>query len=502
MVSEERLMVLTMLQEGKITSEEASKLLQALDELEIEEELHDHNENISAHDKYDDNEVELPHENDKYTGFIHEGDESNHSIKDEKLSSKFEKLEKKLEEKSKKLDHLGDKIDKKMARLGDEVDKNAEDFGEKMGAWGENFGEKMGNWGESFGEKMGRVGEELAESATSITEKVLKMVDGFIGEGSFGIFPGSYETIIETIERNLLKVDSPILEIHGVNGKIILRSGEGDNIRIKAKCSVRKSVYDKSQPVYEVIEQDNKLVFKPRYNSGIGTSLEVYVPSFPYDKIFLLTSNGRIETSDVKTNELVLDTNNGPIKAQDVSSSRVIACTNNGTIAIGDIDAKEIELVTSNASINVEDANCENLVATTRNGRINIIDAQSNEMILTSSNSSIKVEDSVVSAIFSKTSNGSIKIIDIETSNLRKVESYTSNASIEINLDDHNKAYNIDAQTSMGRIDVGIPNLIYDLNKQSNPGKQKILAHSAYDTEDDNQINITASTSNGSIRII
>lgn len=54
----------------------------------------------------------------------------------------------------------------------------------------------------------------------------------------------------------------------------------------------------------------------------------------------------------------------------------------------------------------------------------------------------------------------------------------------------------------MGRIDVGIPNLIYDLNKQSNPGKQKILAHSAYDTEDDNQINITASTSNGSIRII
>lgn len=502
MVSEERLMVLTMLQEGKITSEEASKLLQALDELEIEEELRNHNESISAHDKDDGNEVKSAHENEKYTGFIHLEDKDNSSIKNEKISRKLEKLEKKLEEKSKKLDNLGDKIDIKIAKLGDGIDKNTEDFGEKMGAWGESFGEKMGNWGESFGEKMEKFGEEIAESATSITEKVLKMVDGFIGEGSLNIFPGSYETIVETIERNLLGIDSPILEIHGVNGKIVLLSGEGDNIRINAKCSVKKSIYDRSQPVYEVIEQDNKLVFRPRYNNGIGTSLEVHVPSFHFERIVLLTSNGRIEVGDVKTNQLILDTNNGPIKLHDINSSRITAVTNNGSITLGDIDSKEVELVTSNSSINVEDLNCENLVATSRNGRINVKDTQSNEMILTSSNSSIRVEDSTALAIFSKTSNASIKIIDPETSSLRKIESYTSNSSIEIIIDDHDKAYNIDAQTSVGRIDLAIPNLIYDLNKQSSPGKQKILAHSANNAEDENQINIVASTSNGSIRII
>lgn len=328
------------------------------------------------------------------------------------------------------------------------------------------------------------------------------MVDGFIGEGSFSMFPGSYETIVETIERNIFGIDSPILEIHGVNGKIILHSGEGDNIRIKAKCSVKKSVYDKSQPVYEVIEQGNKLIFKPRYNNGIGTSLDVYIPSFSYDKIFLLTSNGRIETSDANTNELILDTNNGSIKIQDIDSNRIIACSNNGAINIEATCSKRIELDTSNASINAQDISCEDLVATTRNGRINIFDTQAERMMLTSSNSSLKVEDCIASSIVSKTSNGSIKIIDIETSSLRKVETYTSNSTIEINIDDHGKAYNIDAQTSMGRIDVEIPNLIYDLNKQNSPGKQKILAHSAYNTEVENQINIIASTSNGSIRII
>lgn len=518
-MSEERLMVLTMLQEGKITNEEASKLLRALDEVEIEEELQNYGEN-SAPSEDDFIGDQASHDNEKYTGFIHEKGQGANSSFDkmsqdraDKIKSKMEskreklkKLEKKLEEKAEKLDDLGDRIDKKMDdwddNFGDEAEDWADNFSQKAGAWGESFGEKMGNWGETFGEKMGKVGEELAESATSITEKVLKMVDGFVGDGSFNIFTGNYETISETIDRNIRGIDSPTLEIHGTNGKIILRSGEGDNIRIKAKCSVKKSVYDKSLPVYEVIEQDNKLVFKPRYNSGIGTSLEVYIPSFSYDKIFLLTSNGRIETSDVNTNELILDTNNGSIRIQDIDSNRITACTNNGSINIEATCSKRIELDTSNASINAQDVSCEDIVATTRNGRISIIDTQSKEMLLTSSNASLKVEDSIASYISAKTSNSSIKIVDIETSTLRKIETYTSNSSIEINIDEHKKAYNIDAQTSMGRIDVMIPNLIYDLNKQSSPGKQKILAHSAYDTEAENQINIIASTSNSSIKIL
>lgn len=536
-MSEERLMVLTMLQEGKITSEEASKLLQALDEVEIEEELHNHSENLTAHGEDGGTETQASHKNDKYTGFIlEEGQEVRSSkdkitqdridkfnnkmkekkdkmdkfkIKVEEKVDKIEKHKKESEDKSGNLKHLDNGSRKKMDDFGEEMDDFGEkigawgeSFGEKAEAWGENFGEKMGNWGESFGERMGKVGEELAESATSITEKVLKMVDGFIGEGSFSIFSGSYETIIETIERNIFGIDSPILEIHGVNGKIILHSGEGDNIRIKAKCSVKKSLYDKSQPVYEVIEQDNKLVFKPRYSNGIGTSLEVYIPSYNYDKIFLLTSNGRIETSDANTNELILDTNNGSIKIQDIDSNRIIACTNNGSINIEATCSKRIELDTSNAIINVQDTSCENIIATTKNGRISIMDVQSKEISLTSSNASLRVEDSIASSIFTKTSNGSIKIYDIETSSLNRVEAYTSNNSIEINIDAHHKAYNLDAQTSMGRIDIEIPNLIYDLNKQHSPGKQKILAHSANNTEAENQVNIIASTSNGSIRII
>ena len=496
MMSEERLMILTMLQEGKITSEEALKLLQALDELEIEEDLHNSSEKSAAQSEDISTEANSPIiENDKYTGFIHEENESDHYFEDEKLSSKLEKLEKKLEEKSKKLDSIGDSIEKKIEAWG-------ENFGQKADAWGEGFGEKMENWGEDFGKKMERFGVEITESATSITEKVLKMVDGLIGDGSFGIFQGNYENITETIERNILGIDSPVLEIHGINGKIVLLSGEGDNVRINAKCSIKKSIYDKSQPVYEVIEQDNKFIFRPRYNSGIGTNIEVYIPSFHYDKVVLLTSNGRIEASDVKTNELMLGTSNCSIKAHDIYSNRIAACTNNDAITICTAEAKEVKLSTLNANINVEDVNCENLVANTKNGKINIRDTQSDEMILTSSNSSIKVENSAASTILSKTSNASIKIVNIDTSDLRKVESYTSNASIEINIDDHSKAYNIDAQTSQGRIDIGIPNLIYDLNKQSSPGKQKILAHSAYDTEVDNQINITALTSNGSIKII
>lgn len=506
-MSEERLMILTMLQEGKISNDEASKLLQALDEVEIEEELFNYNEQkTSSNESSMDKQVSSKEK--KYTGFIQEEDEEPNSSTKGIDQDRIDKFNSKIEEKKDKIEKLKTKLEhksEKFERLGDNLDKKTDDFREKAGSFGEemdDFGEKIGAWGENFGEKMEKFGEGLAEGATSITEKVLKMVDGFIGEGSFSIFPGSYETIVETIERNIFGMNSPILEIHGVNGKIILRSGEGDNIRIKAKCSVKKSVYDNSQPVYKVIEQDNKLVFKPRYSNGIGTSLEVYIPSFNYDKIFLLTSNGRIEASDANTNELILDTNNGSIKARDINSNRIITCSSNGTISLNDIDSKILEIDTSNATINVQDTNCECMVANTKNGRISVIDVQSKEIALTSSNSSIKVEDTIASSIMAKTSNGSIKINDVETSSLRKIEAYTSNSSIEINIDDHNKPYTIDAQTSMGKLDIEIPNLIYDLNKQHSPGKQKIIAHSAYNTDDENLVNIIASTSNGSIRIL
>ncbi len=506
MVSEERLMVLTMLQEGKISSDEASKLLQALDELEIEEELQSCCKTDLYYDEDNDMDEQIPNSEERYTGFIHDKNEYTDSSAKKVTTNKIEALEKKLEKKAEKMERLSESLDKEMDTFGQKMDdwgeNFGEDFGEKMGAWGESFGEKMGNWGENFGEKMGKVGEELAESATSLSEKVLKMVDSFIGDGSFGIFPGSYENINETIDRNILNIDSPILEIHGTNGKIILHSWEEDNIRIKARCSIKKSIYDKSQSVYEVMEQNNKLVFKPRYTNGIGTSLEIYVPSKEYEKIFLLTSNGRIEADKINTKELILDTTNGSIKTSNISSNRIIACSNNGTITTEYIDSKKIELETSNATINVQGINCENIIATTKNGRIAFMDVQSKEMILTSSNASLRVEDCMASSITAKTSNGSIKVSDIETSTLRKIETYTSNSSIEMKIDDYNKAYNIDAQTSMGKIDVEIPNLIYDLNKQNSPGKQKILAHSAYNTEIENQINLIASTSNGSIKII
>lgn len=469
-MSEERLMVLTMLQEGKITSEEASKLLKALEELEMEEELeleeesYNHYKNITISSTSEEKQDNL-FDKSPDTQFNHFSDKS-----------KLEKLEKKLEKKAEKIDKWGDNF-------------------------GESFGEKMESFGENFGEKMGRFGEEIAESATSITEKILKMVDGFVGDGGLNVFLGNYETVTENIDKNLSQTNYDHLEIRGLNGKIVLHSWEKESLSIKAKCSIKKSIYNKEQSIYEILEQDNKLLFKPRYSNGIGTSLEVYIPSDKFQKIYLLTTNGRIEAKELHSKELILDTTNGSIRIQEIFSDRIIASSNNGTIDINDIHSSKVELETSNAIINVKDTSCDDLVASTRNGRILVTDAQSNIVSLTSSNASIRVEDCITSHVIVKTSNSGIKISDLETSNLSKVEAYTSNSSIEISIDDNSKSYNIDAQTTMGRIDAEIPNLVYDLNKQHSPGKQKILAHSGNSNNVENQIHIIASTSNGSIKI-
>lgn len=77
----------------------------------------------------------------------------------------------------------------------------------------------------------------------------------------------------------------------------------------------------------------------------------------------------------------------------------------------------------------------------------------------------------------------------------------TSNSSIDITLENMEKAKYFDLQTSLGSIALGIPDLVYKVNKQTNIGPKKIIAHSADFDEEKEYVLIKASTSNGSIKV-
>lgn len=494
-MSEERLMILTMLQEGKITSDEASSLLQALDEYESRQAFRELTENTldGKNDEQDQSDDESTNFSDDKEVAILSTNETSSDKKENPKSSTSENNRNPKDSKDfldEKFDNIGEKFDKLGDKLGNTFDK----LGDKLGAWGENIGEKAEDWGENIGEKAGAWGENIGD-------RVLKLVDKFLGDSNaFDFFLSSHETFTEELEKNIDNIDSPIVEIHGVNGKIILYSAETNSIKMNAKCSIKKSIkYDK--PIYEIIEEDNKIIFKPRFTSGIGTNLEVYLPLKKYEKIHLTTSNGRIETKEITADTLILNTTNASTFIDNIKTNRIVATTTNASITAKNIFSENIQLDTSNSSITVKDNICECLNASTKNGRISIMNLEADDATLTTSNSSIRVDDCIVSNIVTKTSNSSIKFYDISTKSLNRIEARTSNSSIEINIEDHKKSYNIDAKTSLGRINIEIPNLIYDLNEQQSLGRQRILAHTANINESEKPIDIIAATNNGSIRI-
>lgn len=451
-MSEERIMILTMLQEGKISSEDAAKLLDALDESELKESEENNLDSYSS------------------TSYTFD------SMKKEVDSDKYRKYQHKIE-------NLEDKINEK-------IEKHSKDFEN----WGNNFGEKLND-------KFVNLGDEITEGATSFTDKILSFVDDLVDKGTFTNIFGGYDTVTDTIERDLLNIDNPSLEIQAINGKITIKPWNKEIISIKAVCQLKKGSYNKDSSVYEVIEDGKRFVFKPKYSGNIGTRLDVYIPEKHYERVFLFTSNGKIEAEDINSKELLFDTTNASIKLTDLHSGKIKVCTKNGKIISTDISAESLNVETTNSSIELSDIKCEHIEASTKNGKVLTSDTISDQLHIITSNGQITVEDCKSKSVKCKTHNANIKVSDIDTSNLGKVELSTSNGQVELHFDNNTPIFNIDATTSMGHIDINIPNLVYTLNNQQQLGNKKVLAHSSTYTENSSSISVIALTSNGSIKI-
>jgi len=77
----------------------------------------------------------------------------------------------------------------------------------------------------------------------------------------------------------------------------------------------------------------------------------------------------------------------------------------------------------------------------------------------------------------------------------------TSNGTINSKICDTGRPLYFDLETSMGNINLEIPDLVYKVNKQISLGQKRIVAHSSNYDKNADHLKFIASTSNGSIKI-
>ena len=242
--------------------------------------------------------------------------------------------------------------------------------------------------------------------------------------------------------------ESIALDVESVNGGIDVSSWSGDHVKFDIEVKARGSTTAEAEANLERFThsledsvsgttQSISLNFPLTSSewSKYAVIVDVYVPEGVSEEISLQTTNGEISVQGLSLQELMIDTTNGRVVLTDVESSVIQGETTNGAIT-GTFTAASTSFRTTNGGI---------------------------EMTLGTASGEHR---------FSAT-----------------------NGSIDLSLPtDSDVGYSVDLDTSVGAIDVNLPNMSYDVDKARTKNGETV----GYDAKEI-QIIISADTTIGSI---
>lgn len=351
--SEERLLILKMLEEGKISSDDAAKLLEALDG----------------------------------------GSKQNQNTYDN--SSKQQKQQ----------PNFNEEINKMRDRLQDwkrDIKKNYQqkDFDVMV---------------DEFSVKAEKIGKTFATATFGVLDKVIDTVGSFVDTNSFNIF-GNFAVVEKTYEANAAentniyiegingqvtvkkhldtkviintKVRSPQTDIDQIvlfetnNENISLKLNKVGNLSVQHEVLVPSSLFNKIK-----IETSNGRI---SIEDTVSKDLEVLTKNAPVDlmgissdKVFVSTKNARVLVSYVIAQNVEISTTNSVIDAKNLKAVDFKATTTNGRILAENLQHNEgksdinVVLKTSNSSIKINMNDMENkaykVKARTSNGNVNLL---------------------------------------------------------------------------------------------------------------------------------
>jgi len=154
--------------------------------------------------------------------------------------------------------------------------------------------------------------------------------------------------------------------------------------------------------------------------------------------------------------------------------------------------ADEINLQTTNGAITVQGLSLRVLSIDTTNGGVSLMDVESSTIQVETTNGAVTGTITAASTSFD-TTNGKIEVTLRPTSGEHRFSS--TNGSIDLSLPTGaDIGYSVELDTSVGSIDVNLPNMSYDVDKAREKNGETV----GYDAKDI-KISISADTTIGSI---
>lgn len=306
--SEEKLLILKMLQEGKISSEEAARLLEALDGAQKQ---------------------------------VPSGGGPSYN-----------------------------RQQRAQANFYDEISKVKERINEWKQDFSKNYSQKdFDRMVDDFSAKAEKVGKNVASATFGIVDKISDFVGSVVDTGSFGIF-GGYTAVEKTFEA--AASDGMDIELEGRNGQIVVKKHSEDKIIIKSKVRSPqntdeglllfnaidnlvslKPVKTEGFPVsvsYEVFVPEVKFNrIKLETKNG-----KIVVEDTSAKDLECFTKNAAVELMGVAGEKVNADTKNAKISLNYVIGKEIIANTKNALVDLKNLKVGKLEAYTANGRILVE----------------------------------------------------------------------------------------------------------------------------------------------------
>lgn len=295
---EEKMMILKMLQEGKITAEEAQKLLEAVDK--------------------------------NPSGF----------------EADMRKNEKKLEE--------------KMQELSQKANKLAEKVGSKLNSSAEKFNSNSEKFGDDFAKRMESFGNEIADSAVKFTDKLVNYIGNFIDVGydkyqykknfvyqiaeaaDVYVDTSNFAVIVNPTEEKELLVDFYV----NTSAPNMLIDDYIDIQQSDAGISIKTQFPSRTWGKVEILVPQHLNKLNIFTNNG-----KCEVNSITANIIESNTSNGKIDLNNCQGSTIKAVTSNGKVVSTATSAEYADYSTSNGKIEIENCRFDKLDAKTSNGSI-------------------------------------------------------------------------------------------------------------------------------------------------------
>ena len=213
--------------------------------------------------------------------------------------------------------------------------------------------------------KLQKLSETVVEKTAVFADRISKSLEESMRPPAPAPAPAARSDSLEKRYELFVTPGYNELSVAGLNGDVFIHGYNGDKISATVYCKPKRL-----NAALSLMRLGNKYFLNYDDEDFDKVSIDAYIPESMFNIITANTINGILDVSTVSADNVSLNNSNGQTKLQSISAEFLKAECNNGRLNAGMIKAKNARIENFNGSIDALDLDSANLRLTSVNGGI------------------------------------------------------------------------------------------------------------------------------------